>query len=80
MIYNDRTEQNRKDQPGLEDLITLGEAVEISGLSPSHLRLLVSKGTIWGKKLGNHWFTTAQAINEYLKLDRKPGPKPRKQD
>ena len=76
----DKTDQNRNDQPGLEDLITLSEAVEISGLSPSHLRLLVSKGTIWGKKLGRHWFTTAQAVNEYLKLDRKPGPKPRKEN
>ena len=68
------------DQPGIEELITLSEAVKISGLSPSHLRLLVSKGTIWGKKLGRHWFTTAQAVNEYLNLDHKPGPKPRKEE
>ena len=73
----EKTDQNRNDQPGIEELIPLSEAVKISGLSPSHLRLLVSKGTIWGKKLGSHWFTTALAVTEYIEKDRKPGPKPR---
>jgi hypothetical protein len=63
------------EKPGLDELITLSQAGLLSGLSPSHLRLLVSKGDIWGTKLGRNWFTTAQAVNEYLKLDRKPGPK-----
>lgn len=67
-------------QPGLDELISLSEAAEISGLSPSQIRLLVSRGVIWGKKLGRNWFTTAQAVNDYLKLDRKPGPKPQKRD
>ena len=64
-------------QPRLEDLITLKEAAELSGLSPNHLRLLVSRGDMWGKKLGRHWFTTAQAVREYLARDRRPGPKPK---
>ncbi|MFC2054857.1 hypothetical protein ACFLV7_11280 [Chloroflexota bacterium] len=76
----DNIEQNKDDQPGIDELITLSEAVKNSGLSPSHLRLLVSNGTIWGKKLGNHWFTTVQAVDEYMKMDRKPGPKSRKVD
>jgi hypothetical protein len=68
------------DQPGLNELITLSEAADLSGLSPNHLRLLVSKGVIWGKKLGRNWFTTTPAVKEYLKRDRKPGPKPQKRD
>jgi hypothetical protein len=68
--------QGKEKEPSLADLITLSEASELSGLSPSHLRLLVSRGDIWGKKLGRNWFTTAQTVADYIKLDRKPGPKP----
>jgi len=78
MVEND--DKVRNDQPGLDELISLSEAVEISGLSPSQIRLLVSGGVIWGKKLGRNWFTTSQAVKDYLKLDRRPGPKPRKRD
>ncbi len=65
-------------QSKLEELITIREAAEISGLSQSHLRLLIRKGEIWGQKKGRDWFTTAQAVREYLARDRRPGPKPRK--
>lgn len=78
MVINNN--QTISDQPGLNELITLSEAADLSGLSPNHLRLLVSKGVIWGKKLGRNWFTTAQAVKEYLKRYRKPGPKPQKRD
>jgi hypothetical protein len=67
-------------RPSLEEVISLAEAANMSGLSPNHLRLLVSKNIIWGKKLGRNWFTTAQAVENYLKLDRKPGPKSRKEN
>lgn len=62
--------------PGLEDLITLSEAAEISGLSPDHLRRIVREGALWGRKIGRNWVTTIAAVNEYLARDRKPGPKP----
>jgi hypothetical protein len=67
------------DQPGLGELITLEEAAELSGLSTSHLRLLVRRQDVWGKKLGHNWFTTAQAVREYIARDHRPGPKPKKQ-
>ena len=67
--------QNSVDQTQFDKLITLRNAAELSGLSHSHLRLLVRKGEIWGKKMGRDWLTTAQAVNEYLARDRKPGPK-----
>jgi hypothetical protein len=61
--------------PNLDDLISLNQAAQLSGLSPSHIRLLVRKGIIWGKKMGRDWFTSAQSIQDYLKQNRKPGPK-----
>jgi excisionase family DNA binding protein len=56
-------------------LISLAEAARISGLSPSHLRKLVSEGSVPGEKIGRDWLTTAEAVQEYLKRGNKPGPK-----
>ena len=65
-------------QPSLDDLITLSDAADTSGLSHSHLRLLVRKGEIWGKKVGNFWFTTEKTVREYLTRDIRRGRKPKK--
>ena len=65
------------DQPGLDELISLSEAAEISGLTQPHLALLVRRGKLWGKKIGRNWVTTEKAILVYLARDRKPGPKPK---
>lgn len=73
MKNSNKQEQNQR--PIIDDLISLSEAAKISGLSPNHLRLLVGKKIIWGKKLGRNWFTTALVVEDYLKLDRKPGPR-----
>ncbi len=70
------TDNEGQNQPSLDDLITLKDAAELSGLSYSHLRLLARQGEIGAKKLGNTWLTTAQAVNDYLARDRRPGPKP----
>jgi hypothetical protein len=67
---------NDSDEPSLSDLISLREASKSSGLSTSHLRLLVRRGDIWGIKLGHNWMTTTQAVEKYLARDRRPGPKP----
>jgi hypothetical protein len=72
------TDSDSSDTPSLNDLISLREASKLSGLSTSHLRLLVSRGDIWGLKLGRNWVTTAQTVREYLAQDRRPGPKPQK--
>jgi excisionase family DNA binding protein len=71
------TDGTKRDTPDLDDLISLREAAELSGLSAGHLRLLVSRGEMWGIKLGRNWVTTAQAVQEYLAQDRRPGPKPK---
>jgi hypothetical protein len=51
--------------PGLDDLIPLREAAKLGGLSPSHLRLLVCRGDVWGLELARNWVTTAQAVEAY---------------
>ncbi len=60
-------------------LISLAEAAALSGLSKSHLRLLIRQRKIWGKKMGRDWLTTEAAVKQYLASERHPGPKP-KQD
>jgi len=58
-------------------LISLAEAADISGLSPGHLRLLVRRGVVWGRKLGRNWVTTEEAVKEYVARGVRPGPKPK---
>jgi excisionase family DNA binding protein len=67
----------QEDQPSIDELISLSEAADLSGLSPDHLRRLVREGELWGKKVGRNWVTTTRAIKDYLALNRKPGPKPK---
>lgn len=64
-------------QSGLDDLITLGEAAKLSGLSHDHLRRLAGRGDLKAKKIGRDWVTTERAVREYLAQDRRPGPKPK---
>ena len=71
-------DQKGKHQPKLDELISLSEAAILSGLSPSYLRLLVSNGDIWGKKLGRNWLTTQQTVKDFLAQERRRGPKPKK--
>ncbi len=67
----------KDNNPTLDDLISLSEAAKRTGLSISHLRLLVTKGDIWGKKLGRNWLTTEHAVQDYVSRGIKPGPKTR---
>jgi hypothetical protein len=76
MPSDDLSSNSQKNQE-LGDLISLSEASEISGLSAGHLRLLVSRGELWGKKIGRNWLTSRVALNEYTVQGHKPGPKPR---
>ena len=58
-----------------DNLISLAEAAELSGMSQSHIRLLVRTGKISGKKIGRNWVTTEESLRNYLATDRRPGPK-----
>jgi hypothetical protein len=68
----------KENQPGLDDLISLSEAAELSGFTPRHLRRLCSTQELWAKRLGRSWFTTEKSIKDYLSLNIKPGRKPQK--
>ena len=76
----DKDWEDSEYQPRWNELITLHEAAKLSGLSPNHLRRLVSEAEIWGSKLGRDWFTTEKAVREYLARDRRPGPKSKSND
>ena len=71
----DDHDQREIKQPEYSKLISVKQAAEISGLSTRHIRLLLGRGTIWGVKMGRDWFTTEPIIQDYLALDRRPGPK-----
>jgi len=61
------------------NLIPLRKAAKISGLTQEHLTYLIRNGKLWGDKMGSSiWFTTEEALQDYLSQDRRPGPKPKK--
>ena len=59
-------------KPPIDDLISLREAASFSGYTTNHLRLLISRGDLWAKKIDSLWVTTEDAVNDYLenKLNR----------
>ena len=61
-----------------ERLISLKEAAALSGLSHSHLRLLARTGKIDARRLGRDWFTTEQAVADYLQDAELRSKDPRK--
>jgi hypothetical protein len=69
-----------QEKPNFDDLIPLAEASTLSGLSMSQLRLLISRGQMWGKKIGRNWVTTEQAVRDYMSQGRRPGRKPKKSE
>ena len=54
------------------------EAAAYTGYSPGHVRYLLGKGEVDGRKFGRDWFTTKEALDKYLATDRRPGPKSEK--
>lgn len=59
-------------------LISVTAAARLSGLTPSFIRRLLRRGDIAGIKVGaRSWLTTEAAVRDYLKRDRRPGPKPK---
>jgi hypothetical protein len=78
MLMTVPSKDNSEDQPRLDELISLSDAAELSGLSLPHLSLLIRQGKLWGKKIGRNWVTTEQAVKKYLVRDRRPGPKSQK--
>jgi hypothetical protein len=60
-------------EPELEKLIPLGRAARQSGLSQSHLSLLIRQKKLWGSKLGGrNWYTTDDAVKNFLANNSRP--------
>ena len=75
---NDKDE-NKQKQTRLDELISLREASDLSGLSQGHLSHLIRQSDLWGRKIGRNWVTTTKAMKEYLAHERRPGPKSKKE-
>ena len=55
------------------DLISLQDAAKLSGMSPSHIRLLIRENEMWGLKIGRNWVTTELAVREYQARGKRRG-------
>jgi excisionase family DNA binding protein len=75
-VVNDSNESKFPEEWAAK-LITVTEASRISHLTPSYIRRMLRNGEIEGHKVGESWLTTEEAIRDYLKRDRRRGPKPR---
>lgn len=64
----------------IDQLLSLTEASQQTGISVSHLRNLLSWGKLKGRKLGNNWYTTKADVETYLALGNRPGPKPQNEN
>lgn len=60
------------------DYIPLSEAAKITGYTIDHLRRLIQKGKMRGRRIGRNYVTTRHAVKEYLACSPKPGRKPKK--
>ncbi len=59
--------------PKALELISLKEAAEYSGFSYHYLRNLVNKGRLRARKRGMQWFTTCEAVDEYIASRQRRG-------
>ena len=59
----------------MSEWISVKEAAEYTGYSDGHVRYLVTKGLVEGRKFGRDWFTTKQALDRYLATNPRPGPR-----
>ena len=60
-------------KPHIDELISLREAASFSGYTTNHLRLLISHGDLWAKKIDSFWVTTEQAIQYYMDIKSNYG-------
>lgn len=57
------------------EYITVTQAARLSGLSPGHIAKLLRAGHLPGIKPGHDWLVRKSDVEEYLRQDRRPGPK-----
>jgi len=59
----------------LPEWISVKEAAEYTGYTPRHIRHLLAGEQLEGRKFGRDWFTTKEALDEYLATNPRPGPR-----
>lgn len=47
-------------------------ASELMGVHPTHVTLLLRRGSLVGKKWGNGWMVDPESVKKYMKDGRKP--------
>ena len=61
------------------NLISVSAASQIAvngeQLTPRHIRRLLKEQILPGIQMGRYWYTTAEAVRDYLLTERRPGPK-----
>lgn len=57
--------------------VTEASAIETYGesLSTRQIQRLIKEDKMAGIRLGRHYFTTREAVRDYLRLERRTGPK-----
>jgi hypothetical protein len=61
------------------EYITTPKAAEISGLTTNYIATLLRQGKLDGFRMARDWFVYTDSLEQFLKSNRKPGPKgPRK--
>jgi hypothetical protein len=58
-----------------DDWITTDQGQKLVGFI-EYLRHLVRSGLIDAKKWGREWMVNRKSLEEYLAIEKKPGPKP----
>lgn len=56
----------------LKDVLTIKEAAAVCGLSQERLRQFCQEERL-GRKFGMQWMIERQELEEFMKIERKPG-------
>ena len=59
----------------VDQWVTTTEAAQISGYHVEHIRRLIRDGHILARKWGKEWMVDKSSLLDYLKIEKKPGPK-----
>jgi excisionase family DNA binding protein len=54
--------------------ITTAESARLAGYRPAHIRYLVKKGRIIGKKFGRDWMINRESLQSYVQKMKELGP------
>ena len=57
------------------DYLSTPQAAERSGLSTNYIATLLRRGKLQGFQLGRDRFVYTDSLDQFLKTNRKPGPK-----